>query len=74
MIAGGVQEEGDKELVLWSEVEAACAGGKRTLPIGSCVGQGAHMAFAIRARGVEAVLLSLSLKISGWPWLLLALC
>lgn len=29
----GHQEEGDKELVLWSEVQAACAVGMRALPL-----------------------------------------
>lgn len=32
-MAGGMQEEGDKELMLWSVVQAACAVWKRALPL-----------------------------------------
>lgn len=35
----GHQEEGDKELVLWSQVQVACAVGKRALPLAAVWGE-----------------------------------
>lgn len=65
----GHQEEGDKELVLWSQVQVACAVGKRALPLAAVWGEELMWLLLPKQGQLEAVLLSLSFKTLGWFWL-----
>lgn len=49
----GWQEEGDKELVLWSKVQAAFARWEVSPAIGSCTKQGTCVGLVCQSKGVQ---------------------